>query len=241
MDRQELKSHFLGKSEELVTIQAEPRVSAEDYETEEVDFSTSNIFNEISDIIADDANWIARAELNAGAKYIDPAHMVKYLRTLVFMRVSWVNNSLTADYRQIRDQLFIPSFFGVIIPAIGEVDDKEDGVVLTPVFNYSDKEFDKLFLGPKDMLELSRKIGRIVDDGFKASRGWTTDKTGELDFMALTVIENTVKSYRRGSKTMAIYAALFTKMALERVTLPYRVTYGKVSQYRMDLSTLSQG
>jgi len=236
----DLQSHYLGKSDELSSVNAEPRVAASDYVTEYVDFSTSSIFDEIADVLADDASWVARAELNAGDEYISNADMKRYLRTLVFMRVAHVNNELKREFRSISKQLFVPNFFSIILTAIGKVDDKENGVVLLPTYQHELKEAATLFMTEKEMLAMSAKIGRITDDGFKAVKHWDNNVDGVLDFMALTIVESTVKSYRRGSKSYAIFAALFSRMALQQATgLNYRITYGKTSQYQLDLSALT--
>lgn len=236
----ELQSHYLGKSEELASVKAEPRVAGTDYVEETVDFSTSTIFDEISDVLAQDANWIARAELNAGEDYISNETMKSYLRTLVFMRVAYVNNKISREYNQIKEQLVVPSFFSIVLAAIGNVDDKENGVVLVPEYQYEEEQAPLLFLSPSEMIATSSKINRLVEDGFKAVKQWTKDKEGILDFMALTIVEKTVKSYRRGSKTYAIFASLFSRMAIQQATgLNYRVTYGKTSQYALDLSALA--
>lgn len=210
---------------------------SEDIEVVESIMEPSEVFGDIIDVYMDEINRVTRMFRDTTDDFIPVDVLSKYINTLLWMRVEWTRGKLPGSYRdEIMHVVQVPVFISAILDSIGKVEDFTFGIAITPILpeNFKDE-----ILSPDETLSISRKLSSIKDDGFKTVEGILKDKTGVLDFMALTVQNGIVKSYRKGTKVYGILAALFTRLCQSEAAgiLP-RIKFGQVVRYRMDIVSL---
>lgn len=204
-----------------------------DYQEITVDLKPGDLFPSISKAYAEEIDRIVSYAMGPHDVYITATQLDRYFQTIVRLRVDWVNNELAKEFRQRRMDIFIPSFVAVMVRQIGRIDDEVYGYALIPTM--SDGEF----LSADEFFDVSRKLERLEAHGLKGVKGLPSEKTGVLDFMCLSIMNDTVTSYRRGSKVMALLAAVYEKMAIaETAVMVPRIKYGSRRQYANDIPNL---
>lgn len=160
----------------------------------------------------------------------------KYLTTLSWMRcvrVTGLSNKTTQAYRHFNHSIAVPVVWYQVLIGIGRAYDRDYSIEFVPGASISESDL----LAPEEMQTVSDIMFALQNNGFKVVAGIPSDEMGELDFMAMAHVEETVLSYR---KTHPVYGFLASFFATEEVSKALgalvRIRYGMDSDYRVMLS-----
>lgn len=162
----------------------------------------------------------------------------KYINTVIWMRVNHVNNvrdQVTKDYAPLHRKIAVPVLVYQLLIGIGEVLDRDYGLLFKPEINLGVDDI----LGAAELLKLSNVMFTAQNNGFKVVGGLPNNPAGELPFMAMQHVANTVTSYRKDHPVYGFLAAFFKQEQLNSVTGEmHRVVYGYESDYAVNLAHL---
>lgn len=174
--------------------------------------------------------------LSAGRMSDDPllseGMLHKYFLTLLYLRTKMANGEGVKSYSSLRRLLAIPVVVYQIIIKVGIVKDNDLGFKLLPTITV---EGDSL-LSPDDMAKISDKLSNLESLGLALVHGLPRDQHGDLDFMAMQVLDNQVLSYRKSHPVYGFLAHFLemkrTSDTLQGVT---RVFYGSVDDFNLQI------
>jgi len=160
----------------------------------------------------------------------------RYLTTLSWMRcvrVTGLSNKTTQAYRHLERSVAVPVIWYQVLIGIGRAYDRDYSIEFIPGASISESDL----LAPDEMLMISDLMFSLQNNGLKVVAGIPRDVAGELDFMAMAHVEETVLSYR---KTHPVYGFLASFFATEEVSKALgalvRIRYGVDSDYRVMLA-----
>lgn len=169
---------------------------------------------------------------------VESEEILDYLKTLIFIRVSLVNGDYGkafAGYTNLAKHLAIPVMLYQCLISMGIATDRDFGIRFNPVYSIDSKEL----LSPEQMMEISDIMTRLEPNGLKVVYGVPRDPEGEIDFMALSHVEDVVRSYRRSHPVYGFLAAFFAQKTLNEITgTMCRVVYGYISDYELYVTKL---
>lgn len=167
---------------------------------------------------------------------VDVEDIRKYLCTLSWMRRARVNalsNKSIDQYKRFYRSVACPVFWYQVLIGIGKATDRDYSVQFIPGTSISESDL----LAPEEMLTLSDIMFRFQNYGFKVAAGIPMDEEGELDFMAMSHVEEVTLSYR---KTHPVYGFLASFFASQEVSKALgalvRIKYGYDADYRVMLN-----
>lgn len=145
----------------------------------------------------------------------------KYVRTLLAIRVESIKGSCP-NWRQARE-LNIPPYIQYVLSQIGEVNDIDRGLKITPSFEY---EYDI-----QEALDISSIIEFFTADGVVLLKdAFPRSKQGDKETMSLAIIDNYVKGIDRTHPAKS-YITVFLGMKLQEETnlrALYRIRYDDI-------------
>jgi hypothetical protein len=143
--------------------------------------------------------------------------LLEYVQSLIAARIGYVTH--TDITVRPMDNVCVPSYIAVLLSNIGKAVDHGLGVELVPASVKSP-------LTKDEIISFSRKLVSLSNFGFEYSDGYSRDKFGSWDFMAMTLIEDEV--LRHDNVAHPVYALLAATVGLKGVesALSPRVTYG---------------
>lgn len=164
--------------------------------------------------------------------------IARYLKTLLWLRVCTVLD--TADkssrcYHPLKKSLAIPVLMYQLLICIGRAYDSEFNLEFMPAYSITEEDL----LSPDEMAGLSSLFRSFENSGMKVVYGVPCDREGELDFMAMSHVDDVVVSYKRSHPSYAFLASFVRQQKLNEVTgLMSRVIYGYDSDYKYQLDAL---
>lgn len=164
--------------------------------------------------------------------------IARYLKTLLWLRVCTVLD--TADkssrcYQPLKKSLAIPVLMYQLLICIGRAYDSEFNLEFMPAYSITEEDL----LSPDEMAGLSSLFRSFENSGMKVVYGVPFDREGELDFMAMSHVDDVVVSYKRSHPSYAFLASFVRQQKLNEVTgLMSRVIYGYDSDYKYQLDAL---
>lgn len=162
----------------------------------------------------------------------------KYLKTLLWIRVCSVNQSedkLFRDYKKVRPYVAVPVLMYQLLIAVGEAYDQDYAIKFIPAYSPTENDL----LGVPELLALSDVMLRLESRGMKIVKGTPKDPSGELAFMALNHVEDTVLGYQKSHPVYGFLAAFFKQRQLNEITgTMCRIVYGYDTDYSVQLSII---
>jgi len=201
----------------------------------DVDLSvTTKMLEEYGRILVSEANRVSGV---SSTDFFSKEDMVRYLHTILWVRVHNVNSSLPREYTSLSRLARIPILWAAVVDLVGLAYDKDYGISFRPKFEI---QSDKL-MSPAEAMEFSRCIASIERNGFKqTTTGVGRQPEGDLAFMATSHLEGNVVSYRKDHPMYGFFSSFFTLQTLEHVTgMRPRIIYGAKEQYQLYLSALT--
>lgn len=159
----------------------------------------------------------------------DTDQMVKYLNTLLHLRILTVNrNNARSRWLDRVPYPTVPAFFAVFLENVGIVRDQTLGIEIVPEFGGSTEDV----LEPQEFQRLSYELARFDKAGFEYASTLPRGINGSWDLMTMQLIQGEIRN--QDGKAHVVYAllgSLYTQSITEGVLLP-RVTYGRVDRFR---------
>lgn len=167
---------------------------------------------------------------------VDVEGIRKYLSTLSFMRrarVAGLNDRVTQAYRGFTRSVACPVLWYQVLLGIGKAIDRDYSIEFIPDTSISESDL----LAPEEMQMISDVMFRLQNNGFKVVAGIPTQEEGELDFMAMAHVGETVLSYRKSHPVYGFLASFFASQEVSQALgALVRIKYGYDSDYRVMLS-----
>lgn len=161
--------------------------------------------------------------------------LIKYLKTLQFMRVARVTHTsgkAFEPYKTIARYVNVPVLFYQVLICIGKAYDREFNLEFKPAYNVPQEDL----LSAEEMEAISSIFRQFEDSGMKVVRGIPNSEEGELDFMAMSHVGEAVVSYRHSHPIYGFLASFIRQKELNEVTgMMSRVIYGYEADYKMML------
>lgn len=162
----------------------------------------------------------------------------RYLKSLLWLRVKQCNHSLDTSVSQYRPEMkrySIPVLWYQLLICVGRAHDREFNIEFKPAYSIDGEDL----LSVDEMHNVSEVFASFENAGIKLVFGVPTDVDGELDFMAMSHVEQVVKSYRRSHPVYGFLAAFIRQQELNQITgTMSRVIYGYDSDYVRQVSAL---
>lgn len=148
----------------------------------------------------------------------------RYIRTLVKIRIDYVNNNRPM-FRP-NDRVVVPAFISEVLSNLGLVSDLSIGVDLYPVYDAID---DALVFEEKGFLRVSNAMLLLANYGFEFALAMPRDKSGSWEFMTMFMINDHIVAPKNESH--AVYALLASVLEMQLLASVYtpRVNYGNRS------------
>lgn len=202
-----------------------------------VEMNPSKLVEKLAKEIHSDMLRIANLT-GVGVIDVESEEILKYLKTLTFLRVSLVNgdqNKALSGYTRLVKHLNIPVMFYQCLIAMGVAVDRDFSIQFNPVYSIDSTDL----LSPESMIEISDIMSRLEMNGLKIVEGIPRDPEGELDFMALSHVEEQVLGYKRSHPVYGFLASFFAQKQLSDVTgMMCRVLYGYDSDYELYVTSI---
>lgn len=200
----------------------------------EVDFSKPNdMLEDYTRLLVSEGNRLSPV---AKKDYFSAMELTRYLQSLLWIRVSLVNNTLPRDYAVIAKTACIPILWAALIDLVGVATDEDFGITFKPVMTINAE----MLMSPSEMVEMSHRIKALERNGFRqTTSGVGRQVEGDLGFMALNHIETEVVSYRRDHPMYAFFSSFFNLQSLETIIgMKSRIAFGSKDQFRLYLHAL---
>lgn len=204
------------------------------YQRVEVDLVPNDLFfSALVDRIHDEILRVSKA-ISPSNDYMSRDEVELYLQTLLWMRVQSVSETLSHEYRILKN-LMVHPFFAVILDQIGLVRDTEFGIDFVPIISVEIQT-----MSPVEMISLSDRLQVLEPMGFAIIPiNVSKDRSGTLEFMSIQHIEGVVRGLRVNHSVYGFLGAMFANMAMyQTVGLIPPVLYGYDSNYRTYLSAV---
>lgn len=160
----------------------------------------------------------------------------KYLCTLSWMRrirSAGFSNKSTQAYRGLYRSAACPVLWYQVLLGIGVATDRDYSIRFIPGISISESDL----LAPEEMQAISDVMFRLQNNGFKVVAGVPQTEEGELDFMAMSHVEELVLGYRKSHPVYGFMASFFaTKEVSNALGTLVRIRYGYDSDYKVLLT-----
>jgi len=205
----------------------------------EVEVDPSRLFEQLSAEVFSEISRVGSRTGLSELRDLEVTDVSAYLHTLVWLRVECVNgwaNKSSRNYRSVARNCAVPVLVYQLLTSMGEALDRDYSIKFKPVYSIPE---DKL-LEPERFMVVSDILTRLENDGIKIVFGIPNKPEGELDFMALSHVEETVLSYHRGHPVYGFLASFFAMHQLnDTIGAMNRVVYGYDSDYSTYVSRIN--
>lgn len=174
------------------------------------------------------------SSLRGGVFPVELEELQAYIRTLVKVRVDYVNRERPLFGP--RERIAVPSYLHCLLSNVGLAVDVDKGVELHPMIG----ESEGAFLGMEDVLRISRILRTLGAIGFEYAEGYSRDRTGSWEFMAMCIVDDVV--LRHDKEAHPVYALLASTLAIRGVetVLSPRVEYAGTGYLQSIIQQLAQ-
>lgn len=204
--------------------------------TVSVDVRPSELVTKLSRVILEELIRLANHGLLDVVNEVGEEGILKYLKTLLYLRVLHVNGELKGKmsaYNKVTNYLVVPTFFYQLIFEIGEVRDDDYNIVFKPAYSISSEDL----LALDELTSISDFLRRFPT--LSVVTGMPNDKSGSLEFMAMQHVAHEVTSYRKDHPVYGFLAAFFEQQEFNEVTgTLHRIHYGSMEDYSLMMTTI---
>lgn len=205
----------------------------------DVEISPSEIFSDAAKYVLQSANRVFRDSLNAPT--VEEALLVKYFVDALVHRVALTSNQKISSVIRGRQRFYpLPAVVYNAIRQVGEASDQGYRVRFVPTlnldsiaqYNYSDYESgnkvvrgvpltdlsEYKFLSDDDFETVVNMMVAMEEQGYTVSEALSRDVYGDVNFMAMTNVENQTngpESYKGQNPVYAFYRSFFYNKKLE--------------------------
>lgn len=201
-----------------------------------VDVRPSDLVTKLSRVIFEELIRLANSGMLDVVNEVGEEGILKYLKTLLYLRVLHVNGELKGQmsvYNKVTNYLVVPTFFYQILIEIGEARDDDYNIVFKPAYSIDSKDL----LALDELTSISDFLRRFPT--LSVVNGMPNDKSGSLEFMAMQHVAHEVTSYRKDHPVYGFLAAFFEQQEFNEVTGSlHRIHYGSMEDYSLMMTTI---
>lgn len=201
-----------------------------------VNLQTDKLVEDLAQALMSELIRVAGPVGEAMLAGVDAESIRKYLSTLSFMRrarVAGLRNQVTQAYRGFSRSVACPVLWYQVLIGIGKAIDRDYSIEFIPDTSICESDL----LAPEEMRMISDIMFRLQNNGFKVVAGIPLQEEGELDFMAMAHVGDTVMSYRKSHPVYGFLASFFASHEVSQALgALVRVRYGYDADYRVLLS-----
>lgn len=201
-----------------------------------VEFGPTKMVEDLAQVLMNELIRVAGPVGEAMLQGVDVEGIRRYLCTLSFLRrarVAGLMNAVTMPYRQFNRSVACPVLWYQVLIGIGKAIDRDYSIEFIPGTSISESDL----LAPEEMQAISDVMFRMQNNGFKVVAGIPMQEEGELDFMAMAHVEETVLSYRRSHPVYGFLASFFASQEVSKALgALVRIKYGFDADYRVLLT-----
>jgi len=203
-----------------------------------VDYKSSELVNVLASKVLAELHRMAPYASYSDVESMSVDDLRKYFNTLIWMRVNHCNDCYDQTYKPYKAlsrYLAVPVLLYQVLLGLGRAYDDEFNIEFRPAYTIPQEDL----LSTDEMESVSSVLRSFEGSGLKVVYGLPRDKTGELDFMAISHLGNEVLSYRKGHPVYGFLAAFLNTLELNEVTgTMCRILYGYESDYRYRIDRL---
>lgn len=201
-----------------------------------VDVQPSDLVSKLAQVISEELIRLANHGMLDVVNEIGTEGILKYLKTLLYLRVLHVNGELRgsmSSYSKSTNYLVVPTFFYQLLIEIGEVRDDDFNIVFKPAYSIESSDL----LALDELMSISDFLRRFPT--LSVVSGMPNDKSGSLEFMAMQHVSHEVTSYRKDHPVYGFLAAFFEQQQFNEVTgTLHRIHYGSMEDYSLMMTTI---
>lgn len=162
--------------------------------------------------------------------------VLKAFKTLVHLRVNGTRSQGLSGYVEVVRHFAVPVLLYQLLIPIGRAYDADYSIEFIPVSRIAGEDL----LAPQEMMAISDVFRRLENLGFKVVYGIPKDPEGELQFMAMSHVEEKILSYRTADHPVyAFLASFFRQEKLNETTgTMCRILYGYESDFKYYIGRL---
>lgn len=201
--------------------------------TSYVDVYPSELTEQLADLMSEELLRLASNEvIRKEAQEIGNDKLLKYFKTLFYLRVSRVRHTLRdklSSYQSIYDKVWIPSILQLVLVGIGEVRDEDYNIVFKPSLNVIEDDI----LPVNEMIHISEFLHRFQT--LSIVQGLPKADDGELEFMVMRKVQDVVKTYKPGVHPVYAFLSAFCEMKEVKslVIGLSRIAYMNTQEYKI--------
>lgn len=204
-----------------------------------VEMEPSDMLSSLAEETLAEVRRIASYSGQVSMLELEIADVLKAFKTLVFLRVHSVNRTslnILDDYRNEMRHFAVPVLLYQLLIPIGRAYDRDFSIEFVPSTSIGGEDL----LSPQEMRAISDIFRRLENHGLKVVYGIPQSEKGELQFMAMSHVSDTILSYRpKDHPVYAFLASFFRQQHLNEITgTMSRVLYGYDSDYRYYIARL---
>lgn len=174
-------------------------------------------------------------------KDVDAEVLRRYLATLAWLRrvqSTGLWNKASQPYKPFVRNGACPVLWYQVLIGIGKAVDRDYSIEFVPGTAIDERDLVDVDTARK----ISDIMFRLQNNGFKVVAGIPTAEEGELDFMAMAHVEESVLSYRKTHPVYAFLASFFASREVsDSLGILVRVRYGYDADYKVLLSRIVAG
>jgi len=201
-----------------------------------VEFKPSKMVEDLANALMYELVRVAGPTGEFMLRDVDAEGIRKYLCTLSWMRrvrSAGFSNKSTQAYRGLYRGAACPVIWYQVLLGIGVATDRDYSIRFIPGISISESDL----LAPEEMQTISDVMFRFQNNGFKVVAGVPQTEEGELDFMAMSHVEELVLGYRKSHPVYGFMASFFaTKEVSNALGTLVRIRYGYDSDYKVLLT-----
>lgn len=217
-----MKSNKPSKDEKFLSVEkfAEGQLSVAPYEytVQEVEV---NLDSEVLSAYVNElfSNLQFAVESRGGSVPFTHDELLNYIKALIASRIAYTRGEGGRKMVGPTSHVAVPSYISVLLDNIGRAVDQDLGVELLPSAVESP-------LTLEEVTAMSGKLKVLGHYGFEYGTGFSRDRHGSWDFMAMTLVDGEIR--RHNQESHPVYALLASTLSLKGVeaVLSPRVTYG---------------
>lgn len=203
-----------------------------------VEMNPSKLMSHLADAILGEIERLVPYVGYKPTAQLESKDILKYLKTLTWMRCEHVQaapDKSFLPYRNLYRVVEVPVLAYQLFIAMGNAYDKDYAIKFLPTYSIESEDL----LSLQEMQQLSDILLNIRTRGFASVSGMPNSRDGELDFMAMCHVEETVKSYRNSHPVYGFLAAFFAQQQLNQITgTMSRVIYGFDTDYELYITSV---
>ena len=201
-----------------------------------VDVQPSPLVEKFAKLTVDELYRMSNTALARELDQLAEGSILRYYKTLIYLRVLNVNGELNgkmAQYRRLYRGFAVPTFLYQLLDNIGECRDDDYNVIFVPAYSIDANDL----LALEDALKVSELL--LQFEYLQKVTGLPNNLEGDLAFMAMHHVNGEVTSYRKDHPVYGFLASFFEQQEFNEVTgTMHRIYYGNASDYEQMMTTL---